>query len=112
MGCCSHNGPWIEGPVRGPEDGLDSGRRSVVAHPAVVNYGSGVDPADLSDFIMSTAALAAERVRGIGADQYGGEIQKFETKTVDELTRDILEEVADVIAYASMIAIKAASLNR
>jgi len=73
----------------------------------VTQHGHGVDPRDLSAFIMSLAALAAERVQGIGAEQYGGEIQKFETKSVEELKVDILEEAADIIAYGAMLAIKA-----
>lgn len=107
MGTDTTTGSWTQDPISGLEDWRDWHRRSLFDHPAVTQHGHGVDPRDLSAFIMSLAALAAERVQGIGAEQYGGEIQKFETKSVEELKVDILEEAADIIAYGAMLAIKA-----
>lgn len=80
---------------------------SLANHPAVRQHGKGVAPEFLADFIMSMARMSAARVQGIGAEQYGGEIQKFETMSSSEIFDALLEEVADIFAYASFLAIKA-----
>jgi hypothetical protein len=107
MGCCDFEKPGVEGRVGGPGQGRD--RRSLIDHPAVTSHGSGVDPKDLAAFILSLAALAAERVQGTGARQYGGDIQQFELKSESDLRLDIMEEAADIVAYGAMLAIKAAN---
>ena len=106
MGCCSDAGHGADGQVSGLTNRDSDSRRSLVNSTAVMQHGNGVDPVELGAFIESVAALAANRVRGVGAQEYGGEIQQFETKTIDQLRNDILEEVADVMAYAGMIALK------
>lgn len=60
---------------------------------------------------MQMARMSAARVQGIGAEQYGGEIQKFETMSRDEIFEALLEEVADIFAYASFLAIKAGDVK-
>lgn len=67
---------------------------------------------DLADFIEKITVMARERVQTVGAAEYGGAIQLFETKHVGELQRDILEEVADIVAYAGMIALKTLAIEK
>lgn len=80
-------------------------------HEAVRQHGKGVDPAELADYITLLGDFAAERVKGIGAEQYGGHVQRFETKSIEDLRRDALEEAADLVAYAAMILIKIRSMK-
>lgn len=97
----------VSGEERQPE-GRDSHSVNPLAnHAAVLTHGKGVDPSVLADFIMSMARMSAARVQGIGAEQYGGEIQKFEVMSPQEIYQALLEEVADIFAYASFLAIKA-----
>jgi hypothetical protein len=50
---------------------------------------------------------AAERLLGVGADQYDdGDHQKFEAMTIDELVGGLREELADIVNYATMIDIQ------
>jgi len=105
------------GPATNPDGIIDHQREyeggsynpfySLASHPAVRQHGKGVAPEFLADFIMSVARMSAARVQGVGADQYGGEIQKFELMTPSEIYEALLEEVADIFAYASFLAIKA-----
>lgn len=80
-------------------------------HEAVRQHGQGVDPSDLANYITLLGDFAAERVLGVGAEQYGGRLQKFETKSVEDLRRDALEEAADLVAYAAMILIKIGAMK-
>jgi hypothetical protein len=80
-------------------------------HEAIRQHGKGVDPDDLADYIGLLGDFAAERVKGIGADQYGGRLQRFETKSLEDLRRDALEEAADLVAYAAMILIKIGAMK-
>lgn len=89
------------------EGGADNRLYSLADHPAIRQHGTGVAPEFLADFIMSMARMSAARVQGIGAQQYGGEIQKFELMNPSEIYQALLEEVADIFAYASFLAIKA-----
>ena len=107
MGTGTDTGHGVESSLHRQDEWLGYHRPELFTHPAVTQHGHGVDPGDLSAFIMSLAALAAERVQGTGAEQYGGEIQRFETKTEEDLRLDILEEAADIVAYGAMLAIKA-----
>ena len=111
MGCCSDKGSWTQDPISGLNNWSDSSGRVLVNSPAVMQHGNGVDVQDLASFIQNVATMAASRVQGVGAKEYGGQIQQFETKSVADLRQDILEEVADVVAYAAMIAIKTLALN-
>jgi len=87
-------------------------RDSLVDHPAVTGYGHGVSTEELASFVEVLASRASSRVRGVGAEQYGqGSLQKFETLTAAEITTELLDELADVVAYASMIAIRVARLG-
>ena len=104
----------VDGPNSGNSghgDGANLPISPLASHPAILQHGNGVDPSSLSDFIMSVARMSAARVQGIGAEQYGGEIQKFETMSSEEIFEALLEEVADIFAYASFLAIKAGALR-
>lgn len=84
----------------------------LVDHPAVVGYRSmGVSTDDLTSFIESFASLRASRVKGIGAEQYShAKGQKFESFTVDDNIRELVEELADASNYIDFLAIKLLNL--
>ena len=84
---------------------------ALTEHPAVVNHGSGVYSSDLADFTRALAEAAALRMEGVGDEQYGGEVQKFETESIGKYVDELLEEIADIFAYVSIIAIKALALR-
>ena len=81
-------------------------------HPAVLGLGSGVSSVDLADFIGQLAERARRRVITIGESQYGGKIQKFETQSPEKIFDELLDEVADGIAYLAMASIHALALKR
>ena len=81
-------------------------------HPAVLGLGSGVSSVDLADFIGQLAERARRRVITIGESQYGGQIQKFETLSPEKIFDELLDEVADGIAYLAMASIHALALKR
>ena len=85
----------------------------LVDHRAVVGYRSdGVSTDDLTSFIESFASLRASRVRGVGADQYAlAKGQKFESFTVQDTIRELVEELADASNYIDFLAIKLLNLQ-
>lgn len=111
MGGTSDNGNGVGSEDGGQGVGGGGPFHPLSGHPAIRQHGSGVDPSSLADFIMSVARMSAARVEGIGAEQYGGEIQKFEEMSGEEIFEALLEEVADIFAYASFLAIKAGALR-
>lgn len=97
-------------------DGFHSGeadRNSIdelLHHAAVRNHGSGISSPELADFVDLACMLAVDRVLGVGAEQYDdGKGQRFERLTEDELKRELIEELLDVVVYACMIGIKVAA---
>lgn len=111
MGGSASPADWITDHGGEYQDGAYHPFNSLSSHPAVRQHGKGVAPDHLADFIMSMARMSAARVQGIGAEQYGGEVQKFETMSPTEIYEALLEEVADIFAYASFLAIKAGGLK-
>jgi hypothetical protein len=85
----------------------------LVDHAAVTSYRSaGVSTEDLTSFIESFASLRATRVRGVGADQYAiAQGQKFESFTVGDTIRELIEELADASNYIDFLAIKLLNLQ-
>lgn len=83
-----------------------SSTASLRTHPAVRKHGHGVSTPELVNFMDNLHNRMIERVKGIGQDQYGGHIQKFETYTTDRLISETLDELADCLAYTGMLAIK------
>jgi hypothetical protein len=99
---------------RGERDGVDMSKTNpLVDHLAVRGYrAGGVSTDDLTSFIESFASLRASRVRGVGADQYAlAKGQKFETFTVDDTIRELVEELADASNYIDFLAIKLLNLQ-
>lgn len=80
-------------------------------HAAVAQLGEGVSSVELADFIRQVADRTAQRVITVGETQYGGRIQQFETKSVEEIYDELLDEVADVYAYAAMLAVHAMAVR-
>lgn len=81
-------------------------------HPAVVKHGAGTTSEELASFTECMASLAAGRIRTVGHEQYSGDFQKFEGASLYKVAEDLLEELADVISYASMSAIKMLAMVR
>jgi hypothetical protein len=111
MGCCSDKGHGSSSPVSGHSSGEDRYRSSLINSEAVKQHGLGVEPEVLANYIRDLGEFAASRVTSIGEEQYGGEIQAFENKSVAELRHDAFEEAADLVAYAAMILIKIKALT-
>lgn len=78
----------------------------MIDHPAVRLHGRGVATEDLVNFIDRMTTRTVNRVRGTGAEQYAREVQAFERYGTDRLIEETLDELADVIAYTSMLCIK------
>ena len=78
---------------------------------AVKHHGSGVTSAELAGFIDLMSMFAADRVEGVGNDQYSSSSgQRFEAMSEEELRHELVEELLDVINYVCMIAIKVVDL--
>jgi hypothetical protein len=80
----------------------------LVDHAAVTGYRAlGVTTEDLTSFIESFASLRANRVKGVGHDQYShAKGQKFESFTTSDTIRELIEELADASNYIDFLAIK------
>jgi len=80
----------------------------LVDHAAVTGYREvGVTTEDLTSFIESFASLRAQRVKGVGHDQYShAKGQKFESFTTSDTIRELIEELADASNYIDFLAIK------
>lgn len=89
-----------------PNHAYRSTRPALIEHPAVKRHGRGVATEDLVNFIDQMANRTVSRVRGTGAEQYAREVQAFERYGIDRLVEETLDELADVIAYTSMLCIK------
>jgi hypothetical protein len=85
-----------------------SNSNPLVDHLAVVGYrAGGVSTEDLTSFIESFASLRANRVKGVGHDQYShAQGQKFESFTTSDTIRELIEELADASNYIDFLAIK------
>jgi hypothetical protein len=80
----------------------------LVDHLAVVGYRAmGVSTEDLTSFIEAFASLRANRVKGVGHEQYAiAQGQKFESFTTADTIRELIEELADASNYIDFLAIK------
>jgi len=80
----------------------------LVDHAAVTGYRAlGVSTEDLTSFIESFASLRANRVKGVGHDQYShAKGQKFESFTTSDTIKELIEELADASNYIDFLAIK------
>jgi hypothetical protein len=85
-----------------------SNSNPLVDHLAVVGYrAGGVSTEDLTSFIESFASLRANRVKGVGHEQYShAQGQKFESFTTADTIRELIEELADASNYIDFLAIK------
>lgn len=78
-------------------------------HVAVTNHGSGVGSGNLANFVACFADYSASRVLSTGRLQYelgGTGEQRFETLDAKELCDELVDELADVMNYAAMLAVK------
>jgi hypothetical protein len=95
----------------GPDERNDTNKATpnpLVDHAAVTGYRAvGVTTEDLTSFIESFASLRAQRVKGVGHEQYShSKGQKFESFTASDTIRELIEELADASNYIDFLAIK------
>jgi len=90
-----------------------SNSNPLVDHLAVVGYrAGGVSTEDLTSFIESFASLRANRVKSVGHEQYShAQGQKFESFTVADTIKELIEELADASNYIDFLAIKLLNLQ-
>jgi hypothetical protein len=82
--------------------GLAGGDNARPSPPSVPEYGLNCD--ELYEYQREFTEYAAERLLGVGRDQYDeGASQKFEDMRLSELLIGLREELADVVNYATMI---------
>ena len=68
---------------------------------------------DLSEWQHDFAQYASGRILGIGAHQYDqAGSQKFEGLSIEESCDEMLDELADVVNYAAMLAAKVMWIRR
>ena len=111
MGSATDTGHGTDREVSELGEWRSNALRTITEHKAVTRHGKGIDTADLADFIKVISGLAADRVSGVGAEQYAGDVQSFENKDIDEIVTDLIEELLDIIAYTGFLAIKAGALR-
>lgn len=62
---------------------------------------------ELASVIVQTIESVKHRILNVGDQQYSfGDKQKIETKTINEVLVDALEEVDDLLVYISVIRIR------
>lgn len=67
---------------------------------------------ELAKQIGLTIANVQFRILNIGAQQYDlGDKQKIESKSINQITNEALEEIDDLLAYISYIRIRVAQLR-
>ena len=94
----SSGGAGLDGLERGFADGDDS----PPAPPA-----EGMSSWDLADYQAEFAEYAARRILGTGAQQYDyAGVQKFEQLDLPDIADELVDELADIVNYATMLAIR------
>ena len=108
---------WVAGTGSQQKDGRRSGdgpaSTFLADHDAVKWHGLGMESPELANFVEAFGSYVQGRILTTGKDQYeddGG--QRFEEMSLAELLDESLDELADVVAYASMLAIKLLAVRR
>lgn len=65
-----------------------------------------------ADQVQEIVESLKSRILGIGADQYddGSGVQRFETKALEHIRRDAVEEIDDLIVYLCQIRMRLLSI--
>lgn len=65
-----------------------------------------------ADHVQNIVESLKSRIMGIGADQYddGSGVQRFETKALEHIRRDAVEEIDDLIVYLCQIRMRLLSI--
>lgn len=80
---------------------------SLLDERAVEVYGQGTKSAEVASFIRALGEAAAQRVTGIGDEQYSSrDGQQYEYEPLSVYLDELLDEVTDVMAYLAIITIK------
>ena len=102
-------------PTAGQHDaaGASPTAKALLEHDAVLALGSGISSQAVADFVSKIGELTTARILGIGQDQYeDDEGQRFEGYSLVREYSELLDELADAVAYVSFIAIKAGAVVR
>lgn len=76
------------------------------------SHGEGISGPDFVSFIETFGDYVRTRVEGVGQRQYfDGVKQRFELFSASELIDETLDELADVVAYSNMLAVKLLALK-
>lgn len=69
---------------------------------------------ELADWVEEFAHYSAQRVTGVGAEQYddGSGVQKFERLPLTDLFEWAEEELQDIVVYSAMLACRLRLLRR
>lgn len=69
---------------------------------------------EFADRTARLASLAQDRILTVGHDQYAlkSDTQRFEFYSLEELRRELADELADGVAYLTMVQIKADNIIR
>jgi len=87
--------------------------KELVDADAVHDLGVGVSTDSLINFMDLFYDRVVARVEGPGAEQYlDDNVQKFETMSVDDITDELIDELADTWAYIAFAAIHIISAVR
>jgi hypothetical protein len=83
-----------------------SNYNEIVDSDAVTDLGSGVTTDALINFMDMFYDRVVERVEGPGASQYlSDDVQAFEKMSIDQITDEMLDELADAWAYIAFAAV-------
>lgn len=88
-------------------------RKILDDHEAIDAHGDGISTEALVDFQGKFSNYAATRLHGKGVRKYLTEQgQRFEEYDLDQLEGETLDELADVVNYATMMAVKILAARR
>jgi len=88
-------------------DGLERGFGYGDRHDSPVAPPEGLTSWDLAEWVGDFSTYATTRVLGIGAHQYDlAGRQKFEGLDIQDICDELIDELADVVNYAAMLALK------
>lgn len=77
------------------------------------DHGRGVSTSSLVSFMEDLHEIVIGRVTSIGAEQYEmNNTQRFETYSQSRMLSEIVDELADCIAYIGMLTIKIMAAGR
>ena len=97
---------WV-GIDRAQRESTNTGVDDKGSHSLPVAPPFGMTSNDLYEYQLDFTQEAANRLLGVGKEQYDrGSKQKFEDMPIDDLVDGLREELMDIVNYATMIDIR------